>query len=98
MRRSRNLESTIASMSSSAALTTDGARFMSPGELFDVELLDPPPVTSAAIRLRGETPGRLPLADALIAGMAHSANLMLVHRDPHSDPIPGLKVLRLPDK
>jgi len=53
---------------------------------------------AAAIRLREETPGRLPLADALIAGTAHAANLTLVHRDPHFDPIPGLKVLRLPDK
>jgi predicted nucleic acid-binding protein len=56
------------------------------------------PATSAAIRLREETPGRLPLADAMIAGTAHAADLTLVHRDPHFDAIPGLKMLRLPDK
>ena len=53
---------------------------------------------AAAIRLREETPGRLPLADALIAGTAFAAGLILVHRDPHFDPVPGLKTLRLPDK
>ena len=52
----------------------------------------------AAIRLRNATPGRLPLADALIAGVADAAGLILVHRDPHFDTIPGLKVLRLPSK
>ena len=52
----------------------------------------------AAIRLRTAAPGRLPLADALIAGTADAAGLVLVHRDPHFDSIPGLKVLRLPDK
>lgn len=52
----------------------------------------------AAIRLRNSAPGRLPLADALIAGVADAAGLILVHRDPHFDAIPGLKVLRLPNK
>jgi predicted nucleic acid-binding protein len=52
----------------------------------------------AAIRLRNTAPSRLPLADALIAGVADAAGLILVHRDPHFDTIPGLKVLRLPDK
>lgn len=52
----------------------------------------------AAIRLRNAAPGRLPLADALIAGVADAAGLILVHRDPHLDSIPGLKVLRLPGK
>jgi len=52
----------------------------------------------AAIRLRNATPGRLPLADALIAGVADAAGLVLVHRDPHFDPIPGIKFLRLPSK
>jgi predicted nucleic acid-binding protein len=52
----------------------------------------------AAIRLRNAAPGRLPLADALIAGVADTAGLILVHRDPHFDTIPGIKVLRLPSK
>ena len=52
----------------------------------------------SAIRLRNAAPGRLPLVDALIAGVAHAAGLILVHRDPHFDTIPGLKVLRLPSK
>lgn len=52
----------------------------------------------AAIRLRSAAPGRLPLADALIAGTADAAGLILVHRDPHFDTVPGLKVLRLPGK
>ena len=52
----------------------------------------------AAIRLRNAAPGRLPLADALIAGVADAANLILVHRDPHFDTIPGIQVLRLPSK
>ena len=51
-----------------------------------------------AIRLRNSAPGRLPLADALIAGVADTSGLILVHRDPHFDTIPGLKVLRLPSK
>lgn len=51
-----------------------------------------------AIRLRNAAPGRLPLADALIAGVADAAGLILVHRDPHFDTIPGIKVLRLPSK
>ncbi|CAN5447613.1 hypothetical protein BH23VER1_BH23VER1_08300 [soil metagenome] len=53
---------------------------------------------SAAIRLRDAAPQRLPLVDALIAGTAHAAGLVLVHRDPHLDSIPGLKTVRLPDK
>jgi len=53
---------------------------------------------TAAIRLRESSPGRLPLADALIAGSALAADLILVHRDPHFDPVPDLKTLRLPDK
>ena len=52
----------------------------------------------AAIRLRSAAPGRLPLADALIAGTAAAAGLILVHRDPHFDTIPGIQVLRLPGK
>ncbi len=52
----------------------------------------------AAIRFRNAAPARLPLADALIAGVADAAGLILVHRDPHFDTIPGLKVLRLPSK
>ena len=52
----------------------------------------------AAIRLRSAAPGRLPLADALIAGTANAAGLILVHRDPHFDTVPGIKVLRLPGK
>lgn len=51
-----------------------------------------------AIRLRNTAPGRLPLADALIAGVAEAAGLILVHRDPHFDTIPGINVLRLPSK
>lgn len=54
--------------------------------------------TLAAMRLRATTPGRLPLADALIAGTADAAGLILVHRDSHFDAIPDLKVLRLPAK
>jgi predicted nucleic acid-binding protein len=54
--------------------------------------------TKAAIRLRNATPGRLPLADALIAGVADAAGLILVHRDPHFDSISGMKVFRLPNK
>ena len=52
----------------------------------------------AAIRLRNAAPSRLPLADALIAGVADAAGLILVHRDPHFDTIPGIKALRLPSK
>jgi len=52
----------------------------------------------AAIRLRTVTPGRLPLSDALIAGTASANGLILVHRDAHFDTVPGLEVLRLPDK
>jgi predicted nucleic acid-binding protein len=52
----------------------------------------------AAIRLRNAAPGRLPLADALIAGVADAAGLILVHCDPHFDTIPDLRVLRLPSK
>ncbi len=52
----------------------------------------------AAVRLRNAAPGRLPLADALIAGVADAAGLILVHRDPHFDTVPGIKVLRLPSK
>lgn len=52
----------------------------------------------AAIRLRNAAPSRLPLVDALIAGVADAAGLILVHRDPHFDTIPGIKVLRLPNK
>ena len=50
----------------------------------------------AAIRLRNSASGRLPLAEALIAGVADAAGLILVHRDPHFDTIPSLKVRRLP--
>jgi predicted nucleic acid-binding protein len=53
--------------------------------------------TTAAIRLRESSPGRFPLADALIAGTALAADLILAHRDPHFDPVPDLKTLRLPD-
>lgn len=49
----------------------------------------------SAIRLRNAAAGRLPLADALIAGVADAAGLVLVHRDPHFDSIPGIKALRL---
>ena len=52
----------------------------------------------SAIRLRSAAPGRLPLADALIAGVADAAGLILVHCDPHFDTIPGIKSLRLPGK
>jgi predicted nucleic acid-binding protein len=52
----------------------------------------------AAIRLWNAAPGRLPLADALIAGVACAAGLILVHRDPHFDTIPRIKALRLPNK
>ena len=52
----------------------------------------------SAIRLRSAALGRLPLADALIAGVADAAGLILVHRDPHFDTIPGIKALRLPGK
>jgi predicted nucleic acid-binding protein len=52
----------------------------------------------AAMRLRAATPGRLPLADALIAGTAAAADIVLVHRDTHFDAIPGLKAMKLPEK
>ena len=54
----------------------------------------------AAIRIRHSCPNRLPLVDALIAGCAMAAGLILVHRDSHLDAIPTavLAVLRLPDK
>jgi predicted nucleic acid-binding protein len=51
-----------------------------------------------AVRLRALTPARLPLADALIAGCAVAAGLVLVHRDAHYDAVAGLQVLRLPDR
>lgn len=56
--------------------------------------------TLAALRIQKVCPARLPLVDALIAGCAAQAHLILVHRDPHFDAIPGrqLRVLRLPDK
>ena len=58
------------------------------------------PATLAAIRIQQACPTRLPLVDALIAGCAAHANLILVHRDPHLDAIPRaqLRTLRLPDK
>lgn len=52
----------------------------------------------AVIRLRNAAPSRLPLVEALIAGIADAAALILVHRDPHFDIITGIKVLRLPGK
>ena len=52
----------------------------------------------AVIRLRNAAPDRLALADALIAGVADAKGIILVHRDPHFDTIPGMKVLRLPSK
>jgi predicted nucleic acid-binding protein len=52
----------------------------------------------SAIRLRNAAPGRLPLTDALIARVAVAAGLILVHRDPRFDSIPGIKVLRLSSK
>ena len=56
------------------------------------------PSCLAAIRLRHAAPSCLPLADALIAGVADAAGLILVHRDPHFDSIPSLRAHRLPDK
>ena len=54
----------------------------------------------AAIRIHRASPTRLPMVDALIAGCAAAAGLILVHRDTHMDGIPTseLKMLRLPDK
>lgn len=54
--------------------------------------------TRAAIRLRAASPGRLPTADALIAGTAVAADMVLVHRDSHFDAVPGLKAIKLPEK
>ena len=56
--------------------------------------------TRAAIRIQEACPGRLPLVDALIAGCAAGAGLILVHRDAHYDAIPSelLNAVRLPDK
>ncbi|MBA4386684.1 MAG: hypothetical protein C0404_01815 [Verrucomicrobia bacterium] len=53
-----------------------------------------------AIRLRESVPGRLTLADALIAGCAVSREATLVHRDKHLSEIPDrlLKQIRLPHK
>jgi predicted nucleic acid-binding protein len=57
-------------------------------------------VADRAAELRDATPGRLPLADALIAGCAATHGAVLVHRDAHMDAIPDrlVKKLRLPDE
>ena len=54
----------------------------------------------AAVRIQEASPARLPLVDALIAGCAASADLILVHRDRHFDSVPGtlLQTVRLPTK
>ncbi len=45
-------------------------------------------VAESAIALRREAAERLPLTDAIIAGCAHAAKAVLVHRDPHMQSIP----------
>ncbi|BCU77391.1 PIN domain-containing protein [Luteolibacter sp. LG18] len=42
-----------------------------------------------AFEIGRKTPGRLPLADALIAAAASSRDATLVHRDKHMSQIPG---------
>ena len=57
-------------------------------------------VAHEAARLREFTPARLPLIDACIAACASVHGCVLVHRDPHMDPLHagGLQMLRLADK
>ena len=45
-------------------------------------------VAESAIALRREAVERLPLTDAIIAGCAHAAKAVLVHRDRHMESIP----------
>ncbi|MEE8408773.1 MAG: PIN domain-containing protein [Myxococcota bacterium] len=57
-------------------------------------------VADAALELRQASPSRLPIVDSLIAGCARRHSAILVHRDPHMDPIPDhlLRKQRLPDR
>lgn len=52
-------------------------------------------VAESAIALRREAAERLPLTDAIIAGCAHSAKAVLVHRDPHMESIPQRLVAQI---
>jgi predicted nucleic acid-binding protein len=45
-------------------------------------------VAKSAMALRSEAAERLPLTDAIIAGCAHAATAVLVHRDRHMESIP----------
>lgn len=57
-------------------------------------------IAHQAVRLRADTPERLPTIDALIAATALARHLTLVHRDPHMTiiPTPDLRQQLLPDK
>ena len=52
------------------------------------------PVAESAA-LRREAAERLPLTDAIIAGCAHAAKAVLVHRDPHMESIPQRLVAQI---
>lgn len=57
-------------------------------------------VACAAVSLRESMPSRLPLFNACIAGCAGRHDCLLVHRDPHMDPLSAALVrrMRLPDR
>ena len=52
-------------------------------------------VAEHAMALRREAAERLPLTDAIIAGCAHAAKAVLVHRDPHMESIPQRLVAQI---
>ena len=52
-------------------------------------------VAESAMTLRREAAERLPLTDAIIAGCAHAAKAVLVHRDPHMESIPQRLVAQI---
>jgi predicted nucleic acid-binding protein len=56
-------------------------------------------VTDAALRLRLEFPGRLPIIASVIAATAQVHRALLVHREPAFDIIPDdlIKQMRLPN-
>ena len=52
-------------------------------------------VAESAMTLRREAAERLPLTDAIIAGCAHAAEAVLVHRHPHMESIPQRLVAQI---
>jgi predicted nucleic acid-binding protein len=61
----------------------------------EVMLIGPEEAIEADL-ITTQTPERLPLVDALIAGAARKTGATLVHRDAHMSAIPGTVVTQLP--